>query len=58
MPSDILDLLESYVRSHDILNDKNEWVVGMGWDQTRWGDWRGGFPSSVSWSCECSVHVR
>ncbi|KAJ3482203.1 hypothetical protein NLI96_g7137 [Meripilus lineatus] len=55
---DILDLLESYVRSHDILNDKNEWVVGMGWDQTRWGDWRGGFPSSADLSTRPSLNDR
>ena len=23
------------------------WVQGMGWDQTRWFGWRGGFPTAV-----------
>ncbi|KAK7688493.1 hypothetical protein QCA50_008031 [Cerrena zonata] len=45
---DVLDTIEEYVRAHpEVSNpDSTLWVQGMGWDQTRWFGWRGGFPSA------------
>lgn len=43
---DVLDVLEEYVRGHpDIL--PSEWIMGWGWDQTRWKGWSGEFPTAV-----------
>lgn len=43
---DVLDILEAYVRAHpEILPE--EWIGGFGWDQTRWKDWSGEFPTAV-----------
>ncbi|TCD68977.1 hypothetical protein EIP91_009199 [Steccherinum ochraceum] len=44
---EILDILEAYIKSHpDIENDSERWIRGMGWDQTRWKGWAGGFPTA------------
>ncbi|KAH8084879.1 amidohydrolase family-domain-containing protein [Cristinia sonorae] len=44
---DILDTLEDYVKAHpDIEADPDRWIRGMGWDQTRWKDWSGEFPTA------------
>lgn len=47
--TDVLDTIEEYVRAHpEVSNPESTlWVQGMGWDQTRWFGWRGGFPSAV-----------
>ncbi|KAL6308903.1 amidohydrolase family-domain-containing protein [Sparassis latifolia] len=46
--NDVLDIIEDYVRSHpDVFADETRWVEGMGWDQTRWKGWRGGFPTAA-----------
>lgn len=43
---DVLDILETYIRVHpDIL--PSEWISGFGWDQTRWKNWSGEFPTAV-----------
>lgn len=43
---EVLDILEAYVRDHpDIL--PSEWIGGFGWDQTRWKDWSGEFPTAA-----------
>lgn len=44
--SGLLDLLEDYVASHP--SDPDTWVEAMGWDQTRWTDTDGSFPTAVS----------
>ncbi|KAI0087591.1 amidohydrolase family-domain-containing protein [Irpex rosettiformis] len=45
---EILDILEDYVNEHpELLEDPNTWVEGMGWDQTRWKDWSGEFPTAA-----------
>lgn len=44
--SGLLDLLEEYVASHP--SDPDTWVEAMGWDQTRWTDTDGSFPTAVS----------
>ncbi|KAI0790942.1 amidohydrolase family-domain-containing protein [Abortiporus biennis] len=41
---DVLDIIESYVASHHPA--PSTWIQGMGWDQTRWKNWRGGFPTA------------
>ncbi|KAH9921109.1 amidohydrolase family-domain-containing protein [Fomitopsis serialis] len=43
---EVLDRVESYV-TRDLATPGSEirWVEGFGWDQTRWKNWRGGFPS-------------
>ncbi|EIW76728.1 hypothetical protein CONPUDRAFT_139452 [Coniophora puteana RWD-64-598 SS2] len=34
---EVLDRLKAYVSSHpDILKDPSQWILGMGWDQTKW----------------------
>ncbi|KAI0651264.1 amidohydrolase family-domain-containing protein [Trametes meyenii] len=43
--SELLDLLEDYVNSHP--SDPDTWIEAMGWDQTRWSDTDGGFPTSA-----------
>lgn len=43
--SGLLDLLEEYVASHP--SDPDTWVEAMGWDQTRWTDTDGSFPTAV-----------
>lgn len=47
--TDVLDSIEEYVNSHpDVLADTERWIEGFGWDQTRWENWKGGFPSKVA----------
>jgi hypothetical protein len=47
--AEILDRLEQYVAEHpEVHDDPDFWVQGMGWDQTRWANWSGEFPTSVS----------
>ncbi|KAI0351595.1 hypothetical protein OH77DRAFT_1523939 [Trametes cingulata] len=43
--SGLLDLLEDYVQSHP--SDPDSWIEGMGWDQTRWSDTDGAFPTAA-----------
>ncbi|KAL1938928.1 hypothetical protein VTO73DRAFT_11081 [Trametes versicolor] len=43
--SGLLDLLEEYVASHP--SDPDTWVEAMGWDQTRWTDTDGSFPTAA-----------
>ncbi|KAI0370838.1 hypothetical protein BV20DRAFT_994092 [Pilatotrama ljubarskyi] len=43
--SGLLDLLEDYVRSHP--SEPDTWLEGMGWDQTRWSDTDGAFPTAA-----------
>ncbi|KAI0324882.1 hypothetical protein GY45DRAFT_1357026 [Cubamyces sp. BRFM 1775] len=43
--ADILDLLENYVRDNP--PDPDTWVEAMGWDQTRWSDTDGSFPTAT-----------
>ncbi|CAL1698062.1 unnamed protein product [Somion occarium] len=46
--TDILETLEDYVRSHrEVSDNPDQWIQGMGWDQTRWSNWRGGFPTAA-----------
>ncbi|EED78577.1 predicted protein [Postia placenta Mad-698-R] len=46
--NDVLDSIEEYVNSHpDVLADPERWIEGFGWDQTRWENWKGGFPSKA-----------
>ncbi|CCM03220.1 uncharacterized protein FIBRA_05344 [Fibroporia radiculosa] len=43
---DVLDRIEDYAASHPTASDDSEhWITGFGWDQTRWKDWKGGFPT-------------
>ncbi|GJE95765.1 amidohydrolase [Phanerochaete sordida] len=42
----VLDILEGYVRAHPE-NLPEEWIGGFGWDQTRWKDWSGEFPTAA-----------
>ena len=46
---DVLDIIEEYVKTHPEVTEPGStvWVQGMGWDQTRWFGWRGGFPTAV-----------
>lgn len=44
---EVLDKVEAYIKSHsEILADDTKWIQGMGWDQSRWKSWRGGFPTA------------
>ncbi|KAH9948445.1 amidohydrolase family-domain-containing protein [Amylocystis lapponica] len=45
---DVLDRIEAYILAHpNVSDDPSHWVEGMGWDQTRWVGWRGGFPTAA-----------
>ncbi|KAI0688514.1 amidohydrolase family-domain-containing protein [Cytidiella melzeri] len=45
---ELLDILEQYVHEHPEVHEKpGTWVQGMGWDQTRWADWSGEFPTAA-----------
>ncbi|KAJ2923261.1 hypothetical protein H1R20_g13832, partial [Candolleomyces eurysporus] len=46
---DVIQALEAYVLSHpDVQNDKDRWVEGMGWDQTKWNGGEGAeFPTAA-----------
>ncbi|THH33281.1 hypothetical protein EUX98_g931 [Antrodiella citrinella] len=57
--TDVLDILEAYVKSHpDIETDHDQWIRGMGWDQTRWKDWDGGFPTAEHLALRPSLATR
>lgn len=43
--SALLDMVEVYASKYSSGSDV--WVVGMGWDQTRWSDSDGAFPTAV-----------
>ncbi|KDQ54470.1 hypothetical protein JAAARDRAFT_38139 [Jaapia argillacea MUCL 33604] len=44
---EIISRLESYILSHpDILNDNSTWIQAWGWDQNKWEDLNGGFPTA------------
>ncbi|KAI0656325.1 amidohydrolase family-domain-containing protein [Cubamyces menziesii] len=43
--SDVLDLLENHVRDNPPGPDT--WIEAMGWDQTRWSDTDGSFPTAA-----------
>lgn len=43
--SGLLDILEDYVHSHPPGPDT--WIEAIGWDQTRWSDTDGAFPTAV-----------
>ena len=43
--SDLLDTLEDYVKEHPLGPDA--WLEAIGWDQTRWSDTDGSFPTAV-----------
>ncbi|KAI0776794.1 amidohydrolase family-domain-containing protein [Trametes elegans] len=43
--SELLNRLEDYVRSHPL--DPDTWLEAMGWDQTRWTDSNGTFPTAA-----------
>ncbi|KAI0632894.1 amidohydrolase family-domain-containing protein [Trametes polyzona] len=43
--SGLLDLLEEYVESHP--PGSGTWIEAMGWDQTRWSDTDGSFPTAA-----------
>lgn len=47
---DVVAALESYVLTHpDVQKDKDRWIEGMGWDQTKWNEGTGAeFPTAVS----------
>ena len=43
--SGLLDMLEDHVRSHP--PGPETWIEAIGWDQTRWSDTDGAFPTAV-----------
>src|SRR5258708_6549982 len=43
---EVIDHVKSYLVSHpDVTNDTTRWIIGMGWDQTKWPGER--FPIAV-----------
>ncbi|KAJ2915095.1 hypothetical protein MD484_g5306, partial [Candolleomyces efflorescens] len=47
---DVIEALEKYVLDHpaDFQNDRDRWVEGMGWDQTKWNGGQGAeFPTAA-----------
>ncbi|KAI0668833.1 amidohydrolase family-domain-containing protein [Trametes maxima] len=51
--SELLDLLEDYVNSHT--SDPDTWIEAMGWDQTRWSDTDGSFPTAADFASRPSL---
>ncbi|KAI9061249.1 hypothetical protein FKP32DRAFT_1613179 [Trametes sanguinea] len=51
--SELLDLLEDHVRAHPPGPDT--WIEAMGWDQTRWSDTDGTFPTSADLASRTSL---
>lgn len=48
--TDILEKLKAYVLSHpDVRHDHSRWILGMGWDQTKWPS--ATFPTAVRYLC-------
>ncbi|EKM52572.1 uncharacterized protein PHACADRAFT_261074 [Phanerochaete carnosa HHB-10118-sp] len=43
---EVLDALETYVQGHPDVSPA-DWISGFGWDQTRWEDWAGEFPTAA-----------
>ena len=44
--SGLLDMLEEYVQDNPL--GPGTWLEALGWDQTRWSDTDGAFPTAVS----------
>ena len=44
--SELLDIVEAYAKKHSSASDT--WIEALGWDQTRWNDTDGSFPTAVS----------
>lgn len=51
---DLLDILEAYVQDHPHMLP-SEWITGWGWDQTRWKNWSGEFPTAVQDFLFCRI---
>ncbi|KAF5341906.1 hypothetical protein D9611_001970 [Ephemerocybe angulata] len=47
--NDVIKTLEAYVLSHpEVESDKDKWIEGMGWDQTKWNEGQGApFPTAA-----------
>ncbi|KAI0742748.1 amidohydrolase family-domain-containing protein [Daedaleopsis nitida] len=43
--AELLDILEDYVRKNS--SNPDSWIEGVGWDQTRWKDTNGAFPTAA-----------
>ncbi len=43
--SELLDTVEAYARKHP--SGPDIWIEGLGWDQMRWNDTDGSFPTAV-----------
>lgn len=52
---EVVKALEEYIHSHpDLKRDKDRWIEGMGWDQTKWNGGEGAaFPTAVSGRRPC-----
>ncbi|KAI0077692.1 hypothetical protein K474DRAFT_1661475 [Panus rudis PR-1116 ss-1] len=44
---DLLDKIESYLQRNPNADDDDTWILGTGWDQTKWKGWKGGFPTAA-----------
>ncbi|THH07934.1 hypothetical protein EW145_g3049 [Phellinidium pouzarii] len=56
--SEVLEKVVSYINARpDILGDKNVWIQGMGWDQTKWGN-KGIFPAAADFDSEPLLRGR
>ena len=57
--AEVLTRIEHYVATHPAPSDgATRWVEGFGWDQTRWADWRGGFPTKVRTPASSARNLR
>ena len=43
--AELLDTLEEYVQKNPL--EPDTWLEALGWDQTRWSDTDGAFPTAV-----------
>ncbi|RDX44094.1 hypothetical protein OH76DRAFT_1409460 [Lentinus brumalis] len=54
--SELLDTVEAYARKHP--SGPDIWIEGLGWDQMRWNDTDGSFPTAADLASRASLASR
>lgn len=54
--TEVIERVKDYINARpDIVEDRNIWIQGMGWDQTKWGP-GAGFPTAVGSNSIVHLH--